>query len=85
MQTNVTAASVAREVRAAMARAGVSQAELAAALGMSQAAVSRRVSRNPEVAVEFNVTQLSVIAEIFGIPLSALLVNAGQVRDDVPA
>jgi len=79
MQTNVTAVRVAGEVRAAMARRGVSQTALAAALGMSQAAVSRRLRG----AIPLDVKELAAIAEILGVPMSVLV--APEIRDDVPA
>jgi len=71
MQTNVTAVRVAGEVRAAMARRGVSQTALAGALGMSQAAVSRRLRG----AIPLDVKELAAIAEILSVPLSALLAD----------
>jgi transcriptional regulator with XRE-family HTH domain len=79
MQTNVTAVRVAGEVRAAMARRGVSQTALAGALGMSQAAVSRRLRG----AIPLDVKELAAIAEILGVPMSVLV--APEIRDDVPA
>jgi len=77
MKTNATAASVAGEVRAAMARRRISQTALADALGMSQAAISRRLTG----ALPFDVAELSAIAEILDVPLASLLSNAGTVTN----
>lgn len=63
---------VGASVRAEMARRRKSQADLAALLGTSQAAVSRRLSG----AVAFDVDELTVIAEHLGVPLVALLADA---------
>jgi transcriptional regulator with XRE-family HTH domain len=78
MKTNATAASVAGEVRAAMARRRISQTALAEALGMSQAAISRRLTGT----IPFDVAELSAIATILGVPLSALLAD-GTVTNSV--
>jgi transcriptional regulator with XRE-family HTH domain len=60
---------VAAEVRAALGRANVKQSELAARIGMSQAALSERLSaRRP-----FSTDQVFAIADALGIdPLSLM-------------
>ena len=52
-----------------MASAGISQDTLATSLGVSQAAVSRRLTG----AVAFDVTELDALAQLFGVPASRLL------------
>lgn len=60
---------VAEEVRAAVARKRTTQGELAAALGLSQAAVSRRLVGM----VPFSVSEIYVVAEVLGVAVSTLL------------
>ena len=60
---------IAAEVRAAVARKQVRQAAIAAALGISQAGVSRRLTG----AVEFTVTELHIVARLLGVPVTSLL------------
>lgn len=69
MAHTLPAERVAGEVRAAMGRNRTSQSVLAPAIGLSQAALSRRLRGE----VEFTVTELSAIAGYFGIPLTDLL------------
>lgn len=56
-------------VRAEMARRGVTQAKLAAALGLSQPSVSARLRG----VTPFDVDELHTIAAFLGVPLSDLL------------
>ena len=63
------AESVAATVRAEVARRRVTQGALAEVLGMSQAAVSRRLSG----AVAFDVEELSVVAAHLGGPVERLI------------
>lgn len=56
-------------VRAEMARRGVSQVKLAAALGLSQPSVSARLRG----ITPFDVDELHAVAAFLGVPLSALL------------
>jgi transcriptional regulator with XRE-family HTH domain len=56
-------------VRAELARHGVSQTDIAEVLGVSQAAVSRRLSGR----VEFTLDELRLIAERLGVPLSTFV------------
>lgn len=60
---------VAEEVRAAVARKRTTQGELAAALGLSQAAVSRRLVG----LVPFDVSEIYVVAGVLGVPVSSLM------------
>jgi transcriptional regulator with XRE-family HTH domain len=72
MPPNKPAERVGLEVRVLMLRAGATQAELAALLGMSQAAVSRRLAGT----VPFDVTELSLIAGRLGVEPAELLAAA---------
>ena len=56
-------------VRAEVARAGLSQTDLAEGLHTTQQAISRRMSGK----VPFDVAEIEAIAEFLGIPVSALL------------
>lgn len=67
MQTHRTPHSTAVEV--AMKRQGVSQRALAEVLGISQAAVSRRLAGEPD----FTVTELRAIAQALEVEASALI------------
>lgn len=74
MQTH--AQSVAGNVRAEMARARVPQVRIAAALGLTQQAVSRRLRGE----VEFTVSELATVAAELSVPVSALIPDADVVR-----
>jgi len=66
-------------IKAEMARAGVRQAQLAAALNLPQAAISRRLTnRTP-----WRVKEVQAVAEFLRVPLSALLADGGQITDSV--
>lgn len=67
MQTH--AQSVAANIRAEMARRRATQGALAAALGVTQQAVSRRLRGD----VEFTVTELQIVAETLGVDPARLL------------
>lgn len=56
-------------VRAEMARRGISQMRLAEALGMSQPAVSARLRG----VTPFDINELAAIAEFFNMPVTGLL------------
>lgn len=56
-------------VRAEMARRGVSQTALAVALGVTQPQVSARLRG----VVPFNINELHVVAEFLNVPISTLL------------
>lgn len=58
-----------RNVRAEMARAGVSQADLAARVGLSQSALSKRLRG----VVPFRVDELDAIARVLRVTASDLL------------
>jgi len=63
---------VAATVRAEAARTKTSQAQLAELLGVSQAAVSRRLSG----ATPFELDELPPVAELLGVPVAALIGGA---------
>lgn len=63
------ASAVAAEVRAAMARKNVRQHELAAALGVSAMAMSRRVSGR----IAFDVRELAEVAAYLRVDVGSLL------------
>lgn len=69
MPNETYATRVAASVRAEMARRDVTQARLAEALGMTQPAISRRVSGQ----LPFDVDELHRIARFLDIPVSALI------------
>ena len=69
MPTNSPAERVAGDVRAAMRRRHVTQAALAAALSLSQAAVSRRLSGS----VDFTVTELHIAATLLDVDVAELI------------
>ena len=69
MTSNLPAHRVADEVRAGMARKRVTQQALAAAISLSQAALSRRLRGE----VAFDVNELTAVAAHLDIPLSDLL------------
>lgn len=60
---------VAGVVRAELADHGIAQTEVAAALGLSQQAVSRRLRGQ----VSFNITELHVVASLIGVEAASLL------------
>lgn len=61
--------SVAGNVRAEMARRRVPQTRIAAALGLTQQAVSRRLTGR----VAFRSDELAVVARVLGVPAASLL------------
>lgn len=65
---------LAGNVRAAMARRRVTIGEIAAAIGKSQTAASERVNGR----THFRVDELQTIANLLGIPVSALIEPAPQ-------
>lgn len=67
MQTHAQA--VAANVRAEMARRQVTQATLAAALGVTQQAVSRRLRGD----VDFTVSELQAVADVLEVPVADLI------------
>jgi transcriptional regulator with XRE-family HTH domain len=66
-------------IKAEMARAGVKQAQLAAALNLPQAAISRRLHD----LTPWRVNEVQAIAAFLGVPIAVLLPS--EIRDDVPA
>ncbi len=63
------AVRVAREVRAEMARQGVTQESLAARIGWSQRSVSRRLTG----LVPLDVVELATVADALGVPAAQFL------------
>lgn len=64
---------VGASVRAEMARHGITQQDLAAALGITQTAVSRRIRGT----VPFDVAELPLVAAAIGCDVDTLLRPAG--------
>lgn len=62
-------AQTGRNVRAEMARAGVSQIDLAERVGLSQSGLSKRLRG----VVPFDVNELDSIATALGVPVVSLL------------
>ena len=62
-------AQTGRNVRAEMARAGVSQIDLAERVGLSQSGLSKRLRG----VVPFDVNELDAIATALGVPVVSLL------------
>lgn len=72
MQKNPVVERVAANVRAELARKGITQTDLAAKLAKSQPFVSRRLSG----LVPFNVAELAAIASVLDITVADLVVAA---------
>lgn len=72
--TDTPSAVTGANVRAEMARCGVTQTTLARKIGLSQAAVSSRIKgRTP-----FDINELVKIAAVLDVPLDALLNGVGR-------
>lgn len=69
MKTAATNLDVAVNVRAEMARAGVSQVQMAEALGLSQYAVSHRLRG----LTPWSALQIAVAAGLLGVPISQII------------
>lgn len=69
-----TAEVVGATVRAELARAGKSQTDLAAVLGVTQTAISKRLRG----VTPFDVNELAKVAVALGIDMSVLIADAGQ-------
>lgn len=67
--TSTPAARTGANVRAEMARRGISQTALAKSLGLSQPSVSARLRG----ATPFDINELSAVAHFLGVPLGALI------------
>jgi transcriptional regulator with XRE-family HTH domain len=63
------AALTGANVRAELARKGISQMTLAGHIGMTQASVSKRLRGE----VAFNVDELSAVARVLDVPIASLL------------
>ena len=74
-------AKVATEVRVEMARAGINESALAAATGISQSTMNRRLK--PKVERDaFTVDELERVADVLGVPISAFFKTADHDDDD---
>ncbi len=60
-----------RNVKAAMAERHISQRALAQKLGVTQPTIFRRLSGD----VDFSVSELTMIADVLGVPIEALLTS----------
>jgi transcriptional regulator with XRE-family HTH domain len=69
MASESTTHRVTEVIRDKLRDAKISQESAAASLGLSQQAVSRRLSGE----VDFSLTELTVVAELLSVPLSELL------------
>lgn len=67
--TKSVSASVASNVRAELARRGLTQRELADKLGLTQTAISSRLRG----IVAFDVDELAVVAETLGVRIESLM------------
>lgn len=72
--TDSAAERVGRNVRAEMARNGLTQGDLATRLNLTQPAVSRRLTGE----IPLNVNELATISRVVGVPLGRLV--AGSER-----
>lgn len=72
---NLATTRVAERVRTAMRERGIVQTALAAELGRSQTAISRRLTGE----VPFDVNELDDIARVLGVDVVDLMPGAGQV------
>lgn len=69
------AAQTGQNVRAEMARKGVTQSELAAALGLSQTVISSRLrGKTP-----FDVNEITTTAAFLGLPVVSLILPTAPV------
>lgn len=75
MDTN-RSKTIGANIRAELSRAGVTQAALAAELGLPQSAVSKRLrGATPFLAVE-----VAAIADVLGVPVAALYADRARER-----
>lgn len=74
-----TAEVVGATVRAELARAGKSQTDLAAVLGVTQTAVSKRLRG----VTPFDVNELAAVADALGLDLAVLIADANQRQSAV--
>ena len=72
VSSTVDAAYVGAKVRDEMTRQGITQMQVAAALGIGQPAVSSRLSGR----VALDVGELPIIAALLGVPVSTLMGDA---------
>lgn len=69
--SQTTAEVVGAAVRAELARAGKSQTDLAAVLGVTQAAVSKRIRG----VTPFDVNEIALVAQALGVDVSVLIAD----------
>ena len=72
---HTVSAAVGANVRAELARRGLSQTDLAKHLGMSQTSISKRLRGE----VSFNVDETAAAAEFLGLPVLALMTEHTEV------
>lgn len=71
---------IAAEVRAEMARQGLSQAKLATKLGWTQPRLSRRVTPGKNGLIPFTAAELLAVADKLGAPIAQFLPTAEAAR-----
>lgn len=76
VSNNIADRSVAANVRAEIARAGVSQSSVAEALGISKAGLSRRMNGH----LSFRVSELVAICDLIGISPHTLMSSGTSAR-----
>ncbi len=72
--------TVVRVVRSLMSWHGLTMPDIAAAIGASMGTVERRLSRNPATRKSFVGWELSVLADYFGVPVSAFYTGDVDLR-----
>ena len=73
--TNTPTITTAANVRAEMARRGVSQTTMAGQVGISQSQFSKRLKG----IIAFDINELAAISASLDVPLEALIAGAAQV------
>lgn len=74
---NSTRSAIGTEIGVAALRAGASRQEIAAHLGMSQPAFSRRMTGD----VDFRISELRAIAAFLDVPLEQLLADESAAQE----
>lgn len=70
--STIPSVRVGANVRAEMARRGLNQTQLAAAIGKTQTQVSKRLSGQ----IAFDINELTAVADVLDVPLSHLTADA---------
>ena len=73
--SNTPSARVGANVRAEMARRGITQTQLAGQIGKTQAQLSKRLAGQ----IPFDVNELTAVAGALGVPLTDLMAEAAIV------